>query len=253
MEFHLPLYISEHTLQLSREIEACCRQVSSPSLTKLNASSEKLKCELIASFLSMEHKRVGNQTIKKIMSDTHRRKSESQQEVSNALRVCAHFKKWDPLSLTDFKKAHRLLMSGIDSDCGVWRVNQVVVKEGNKITHTPPKARKVPQLMRQLFRDIKQRNDLSWVIRACVFHYGVMYIHPFANGNGRIGRVWQHLLILKQSPIFQRVQISAIIRNNELSYYRALDKSDAQQDGSIFVEFCLKKILVALKKMNVKL
>jgi Fic family protein len=137
-----------------------------------------------------------------------------------------------------------------DKDKGRWRQYQVVVVEGKKVTHVPPLPDKISILMRNLFLDIKRNRELSWIIKSCICHYGIQYIHPFTDGNGRMGRIWQHLLLLKMNPIFQYILIGNLIKNNATAYYHSLDKSDLKKNGAFFIEFCLIKIQNDLRKLE---
>lgn len=212
-----------------------------------------LKIEIFAtiiSFLSAEAESLSYQQLKAILNNHRGRVHENEiKEVKNISQICQHLSEWDPLSIQDFKRVHQLLMKGINEEGGCFRKEQVVVVEGKKITHVPPSPREVAALMKEQFQYARTQKNSSWLIKASVFHYGVQYIHPFADGNGRMGRIWQHLLLLKASPIFQYILIGDLIKKNIRAYYRSLDQSDKKENAYIFIEFCLHKIAHALKQI----
>lgn len=168
-------------------------------------------------------------------------------EVRNALKVYSQLPDFDPLSLTDFKKAHALLMHGLVEHSGVWRKGGVAVYKGDEVAHVAPPAKVVPQLMDQLFEFIKKDTTLSWILKACIFHYELEFIHPFVDGNGRMGRLWQQRLLMKASPIFEFVAVESLIRDHQEQYYAALAASDQMAESTVFIEFCLEHILKALQ------
>lgn len=252
MKFHIPLRLSSSILHLSHEIERTC-QFLYPLLSKTLKDKLKKneKIQTIESFLSMEDNILSTTRVKNILLG--KRKAYSAQEiieVKNVSRICRQFNHWDPLSLKDFKEAHSMLLDPDDKDKGRWRQYQVVVVEGKKVTHVPPFPDKISTLMKNLFLDLKRNIDLSWIIKSCICHYGIQYIHPFTDGNGRMGRIWQHLLLLKMSPIFHYILVGNVIKNNATAYYRSLDKSDLNKNGAFFIEFCLIKIRNDLKKFE---
>lgn len=112
-------------------------------------------------------------------------------EVNNAIKLYNNLHKLNPLSIDYLLEAHRLLMQELIVDNGYLRASGVGIFKGDEITHIAPKASHVPLLMDKLFQFIKQNKDIPWLIKACVFHYELEFIHPFSDGNGRMGRLWQ--------------------------------------------------------------
>lgn len=169
------------------------------------------------------------------------------QEVRNAIAVYDMLTDLDPLSINDFKQAHSLLMRDLIKQNGIWRSAGVAVFKGQEVAHMAPPASIVPLLMEQLFSFIAEDQTTSWVIKACVFHYELEFIHPFVDGNGRMGRLWQQLLLMKEDSVFEFVSVETIIKNNQYSYYEALAACDKAADSTLFIEFCLTHILSALQ------
>jgi len=111
---------------------------------------------------------------------------------------------------------------------------------------SPPPANRVPKLMADLFSFIKTKDSLPWLIKACVFHYELEFIHPFKDGNGRMGRLWQQLLLMKEDLVFEFIPVETIIKAKQHKYYSVLEKCDQLGNSTLFIEFSLKQILAAL-------
>lgn len=246
-------------MHLVQEIETRCDFLAETHHEKPHQRMTKQeKINLIHSFLSMERKSVRKRQIQSILENQNVKLSKKEiLEVKNIAQLCRYLPQYNPLSVRDFKHAHRILMHRLDSDNGHFRKEQVIVVEGKKVAHIPPLPQEVVKTMRKQFHYLKTHQKISWILKACVFHYGIQYIHPFADGNGRMGRIWQHLLLLKASPLFQTLLIGDLIKDNPYAYYRSLDKSDQNKNVIIFIEFCLAKIakklkVQAKKKTNVR-
>lgn len=112
-------------------------------------------------------------------------------EVNNAIKLYNNLHKLNPLSIDCLLEAHRLLMQELIVDNGYFRASGVGIFKGNQIAHIAPKANRVPLLIDKLFQFIKENKDIPCLIKACVFHYELEFIHPFSDGNGRMGRLWQ--------------------------------------------------------------
>lgn len=169
------------------------------------------------------------------------------QEVRNAIKVYEILPQLNPLLVSDFKKAHKLLMHDLIDQNGMWRTTGVAVFKGQEIAHMAPSAKMVPVLIDNLFSFINEEKDLSWIIKACIFHYELEFIHPFIDGNGRMGRLWQQLLLMKEDLIFEFVSVEAMIKENQDSYYEVLAACDKSAESTLFIEYSLKQILSALK------
>jgi len=168
------------------------------------------------------------------------------EEVKNAIRAYDDAPKFDPLSIKDLLKAHGILMKGIVPDAGKFRNSQVGILKGTKVSHVAPKANLVPELMDKLFLFLKTDKETHDFIKACVFHYELEFIHPFADGNGRIGRLWQHVILLNHHPLFEYVPVESAIKKHQKEYYKALEASDKAGSSEAFVEFSLKVMIEAL-------
>jgi Fic family protein len=169
-------------------------------------------------------------------------------EVKNAIEVYDKLQNYSPFSLNDICKAHRLLMKGLISDSGKLRTKNVGIAAGKKVTHVAPKADMVKGLMTDLLEYVKKDNELM-LIKSCVFHYEFEFIHPFMDGNGRMGRLWQTLLLSQHSSIFEFLPVESIIKKKQKQYYQALSSSDRQGNSTVFMTFMLGVLDEALEEL----
>ncbi|WP_341757380.1 Fic family protein [Candidatus Tisiphia endosymbiont of Ditula angustiorana] len=168
-------------------------------------------------------------------------------EVNNAIKLYNNLHKLNPLLIDYLLEAHRLLMQELIVDNGYFRASGVGIFKGDEITHIAPKASRVPLLMDKLFQFIKQNKDIPWLIKACVFHYELAFIHPFSDGNGRMGRLWQQLLLMKADPIFKYIPVEVLIKNEQSEYYNVLAECDKAGESTLFIEFMATQILETLQ------
>lgn len=168
-------------------------------------------------------------------------------EVKNALATYELYPKLNPFSLEDLLKAHGVMMQGIKPDAGKFRNCNEGVFSGSKCIHLAPPPDRVPALMEDLFDWLKNSKD-HLLVRSCVFHYEFEFIHPFSDGNGRTGRLWQSLILGKLNPSFEFLPVENMVYANQRKYYDAIAKSTKAGESTPFVEFMLQNILATLKK-----
>lgn len=163
------------------------------------------------------------------------------QEVKNALAVYEKFDDWHLLNEQDMLKAHRVLMLGLVEQLGMYRSGGVGVMSGKEVVHMAPPANQVPRLIGNLFNWLQQ-TDHHPLIASAVFHYEFEFIHPFADGNGRMGRLWQSLILAKWNPLFANLPIESLVYAHQADYYQAIGESTEQTDCAPFIEFMLTVI-----------
>jgi Fic family protein len=168
-------------------------------------------------------------------------------EVQNAIRAYEQLSELDPYSTNDLLRAHKVLMDGLLESSGQFRKKQVGILKGPEVRHVAPNYSMVPGLMDDLFDYIKKDTDID-MIKSCVFHYEMEFIHPFEDGNGRMGRFWQTRLLMKVNPIFEYVPIEETIRNHQEQYYKILADADNTGTSTTFIEFMLEAIDRSLRK-----
>lgn len=169
-------------------------------------------------------------------------------EVLNAIRVYDQLQSFDPKSSKSFLNAHEILMKGLVSDNGKYRKRGVGIMAGDRIAHMAPPAANVPHLMNDLFEYLKTSKEIS-LIKSCVFHYEMEFIHPFIDGNGRMGRLWQTLILMKEYPVFEFIPFENIIHKTQSEYYHALSQSDKSGSSTPFIEYMLGVVNDSLHTM----
>lgn len=169
-------------------------------------------------------------------------------EVLNAIKVYEELSKYDFLSEKSFLTAHRRLMTGLISKPGKYRKQGVGIVKGNKLEHIAPPYENVPYLMNDLFKFLKKSDELT-LIKSCVFHYEMEFIHPFLDGNGRMGRLWQKLILMSEFPIFEFLPFETLISKTQKDYYKSLATSDKKGKSTIFIEYMLSVIDQSLESI----
>lgn len=169
-------------------------------------------------------------------------------EVVNAISVYEQLDSFDPYTSESFLKAHRLLMNGLIAAPGTYRKGGVGIVAGEKITHMAPPPANVPFLMNDLFGYLKSEKELS-LIKSCVFHYEMEFIHPFADGNGRMGRLWQTVILMQDYPVFEFIPFENLVQQRQAQYYEALSKSDKSGHSTPFIEYMLEIIDESLNSL----
>ena len=167
------------------------------------------------------------------------------QEVKNAIAVYDIAEDLNPYSMNDLLRAHGMMMAALMDHPGEFRRGGVGVVKKSKVVHLAPPAHLVPQQMKDLFSWLKHSKDHP-LIQSCVFHYEFEFIHPFPDGNGRVGRLWQSLILAKWNPVFLQLPVETMVYNNQDQYYQAINQSSEAGDSGIFIDFMLREILNAL-------
>lgn len=170
-------------------------------------------------------------------------------EVKNAYEVYDIVASFDPYSVKDLLRAHKIMMDGLVKEAGMFRSGNVGVYAGKQLIHAGTPANYVPELIGQLFSWLK-KSKVHPLIKSCVFHFEFEFIHPFADGNGRTGRLWQSLILQKWQPIFAWLPIETLVHENQEEYYKALQLADNAGESTVFVEFMLRMIRDALKELS---
>ena len=176
------------------------------------------------------------------------------QEVKNAIDAYELMLELNPYKEKDMLKAHKLMMTDLVRECGRFRTGGVGVFNGEVCIHMAPPAQRVPLLIGELLDWVKTTKTHP-LISSCVFHYEFEFIHPFADGNGRLGRMWQTLLLMQWKPIFAWIPVETIVKEHQQEYYAAIMKSDHEASSTPFIVFmlgCLKEALDEMEESNQK-
>lgn len=167
--------------------------------------------------------------------------------VKNANLAYKELENIDPYSISDLLKTHGIMMQGLVPEAGKIRTSQVgVVNNLGKVVHLAPSHDMVPSLLSDLFNWLKS-SETNILIKSCVFHYEFEFIHPFLDGNGRMGRLWQTAILAHWQPIFEWLPVESIIKDNQDEYYRAITLSTSNGESSVFIEFMLGAIYKAMQ------
>ena len=169
-------------------------------------------------------------------------------EVVNAIKVYEKLEAFKFNTEKSFLKAHHLLMNGLIDSAGKYRTKGVGIVKGDKVEHIAPPAENVPFLMKDLFEYLNDPEELT-VIKSCVFHYEMEFIHPFLDGNGRMGRLWQTLILRSEYPVFEFLPFETLISQTQEEYYKALSLSDKNGKSTIFIEYMLDVINKSLENL----
>lgn len=170
-------------------------------------------------------------------------------EVKNAYEAYERVSSLDPYNLKNLLLVHRIMMEGLVKEAGTFRSGNVGVYAGTKLIHAGTPAKHVPDLMKQLFEWLKE-SKYHPLVKSCIFHYEFEFIHPFQDGNGRTGRLWQSLILQKWKEIFAWLPVETLIHENQEEYYNVLQVADNSGESTVFVEFMLKMICDALREIS---
>ena len=167
-------------------------------------------------------------------------------EVKNAYEIYERLDELDPYSVDDLLTAHGIMTRELVEESGVFRSRPVgVVDQEGRVLHFGTLPQYVPDLVMELL-DWAKNSDIHMLIRSCVFHYELELIHPFADGNGRIGRLWHTLLLSKWNPVFAWLPVESMIHAHQKEYYAAINASNTAGESTVFIEFMLSTIKASL-------
>lgn len=169
-------------------------------------------------------------------------------EVLNAIKIYENLEEYKPTNEQSFLKAHKSLMQGLIEDSGRYRSQSVGIVKGSKVEHLAPPFGNVPYLMKELFDYLKTSDEIE-LIKSCVFHYEMEFIHPFSDGNGRMGRLWQTLILMENYPIFEFLPFETLISKDQDNYYKALAESDKSGKSTNFIEYMLNVIDISMGEL----
>ena len=169
-------------------------------------------------------------------------------EVQNAILAYDQLSHTNSLSSADFLRIHGILLNGLVGETGKYRSGGVGIMKGSVVQHVAPPAHMVPSLMADLFAYLKDDDD-SVIIKSCVFHYEMEFIHPFQDGNGRMGRYWQTRILMDENLIFEYLPVESSVKTNQSDYYRVLAESDSEGKSTRFIAFMLDQILISLDSL----
>ena len=247
-----PFTITDEILRLVSEISERVGELNvmlgermpSPMLRKEN------QIKTIHSSLAIEHNSLSLQQVTDVINGKHVLGAPNEiQEVKNAVQAYQLMQSLDAFQEKDLLRAHGLMMADLVDNAGRYRKGGVGVFAGEQCIHMAPPADNVPFLMADLFEWIST-TDTHPLVSSCVFHYEFEFIHPFMDGNGRMGRYWQTMLLSRWKGIFAWLPVETIVKQHQQDYYDAIAQSDAQGNSTIFINFMLKCILQTINEQQ---
>lgn len=234
--------------KLLGQLEATTLSVPSPKLRRKN------RIRTIKSTLAIEGHTFTEDQISAVLESKRVLGTQKELiEVQNAILLYDSMDEFKSHRAKDFLQAHKRLMKGLVATAGRYRSKNVGVLAGTKVKHLAPKPRLVPELMEKLFDWIKKEKEVHALILSCIVHYEIEFIHPFEDGNGRMGRFWQGLILKEYDEFFKYVPIEGLIEKNQREYYNSLERSDQAGNSTEFIEFTLSIIKASLKEMSSEL
>lgn len=251
-EYKPPFHMTDRTVTLLAEIS---EQVGRITVLQEGTISPHLRREnqirTIHSSLAIEHNSLSLDQVTAILDGKRVLGNPNEiKEVQNAYQAYEMMLRLNPNSVEDLLTAHKLMMQGLVPENGKFRSGGVGVFDGDRLVHMAPPAHLVPKLIQDLF-DWYRDSEMHPLIKSAVFHYEFEFIHPFQDGNGRMGRMWHSLLLGQWKELFFWLPVEDLIQSKQAEYYDALGKSDKAADSAVFVELMLEIIRDTLKDTTV--
>lgn len=233
--------VSEIT-EVVTKLEFLVPKSISPTLRKIN------KIKTITGTLEIEGNTLGFEKVTAILEGKRVLGTTKEiAEVQGAIKVYDAIETLDYKNIDDLLLSHKMLMDEILTKAGTFRVKDVGVGGSDGVVHVAPPSSLVRELMQNLFEWLKN-TDIHPLIKSSVFHYEFEFIHPFIDGNGRIGRLWQSLILYRWKPIFLSIPVESVVRDAQEEYYKALEVSGSLGESTPFIEFMLDAILLTCKQ-----
>lgn len=235
-----PYDITSNILKLIRSISEKMGEVNANYLNKQSPQLRKQnRIKTIHSSLQIEGNTLTEDQITALIENKRVIGPEKDVlEVLNAIKVYEKLNGYKYASDKSFLKAHQELMTGLINSAGKYRKQGVGIIKGTKVEHIAPPYENVPYLMKDLFEYLKDSDELT-LIKSCVFHYEMEFIHPFLDGNGRMGRLWQTLILMNEYPVFEFLPFETLISQTQDEYYKSLALSDKSGKSTHFIEYML--------------
>jgi len=245
-----PYDINSNILKLITSISEKIGEVNASFLNKPSPKLRKQnKIKTIHSSLKIEGNTLTEEQITAILENNSVIGPQKDiKEVLNAIEIYENLEQFSPDSEKSFLKAHQILMSNLIEKAGKYRNQGVGIVKGSKVEHLAPPFKNVPFLMKDLFDYLKNSEEIE-LIKSCVFHYEMEFIHPFLDGNGRMGRLWQTLILMEKYPVFEYLPFETLISKDQEKYYSALSESDKSGKSTKFIEYMLNVIDISLSEL----
>ena len=246
-----PFHITEETISLISEISEMVGSITTWDSMNSNPQLRRdSRVKTIHASLAIENNSL---TLEQVTSIINGKRvlgaPKDVREVKNAYEAYEHLVTLNPYSIDDLLSAHRMLMADLVNGNGKFRTSPVGIFTGEKMIHMAPPAEFVPGQIAELLEWVRD-DSTHMLVKSCVFHYEFEFIHPFADGNGRMGLMWQTLLLSRWRPIFAWLPVETLIRERQDEYYAALRKADSMGCADPVTLFLLEAIRDALRDIS---
>ena len=231
----------ERSISITQKID---RITSYQSLKRMPTLRRNNRIESIHSSLAIEANSLSLDQVRDVI-DGHLVMGPQREinEVKDAYEAYQLIETYDAYKEKDFLKAHSIIARSIDEEYGRYRSHsEGVINEKGRVIHVAPSEKMVPSLMGELFDWLKNDGETPLLIKSCVFHYEFVFIHPFGDGNGRMARLWQNVILMKWNNLFEYIPIESLIFKYQDKYYDAIDDCNKAGSSNDFIEFMLKMI-----------
>ena len=246
-----PFKINNNMLSLVSDIMEKIGKLNSLNLDKNPRLRKQNRINSIHSSLAIENNKLSYDQVMDVINDKFVIGPQKEiQEVKNAYNAYQMLTKVDPYSIEDLKKVHGVMTFLTIEESGEFRKGPEGVFDGEKCIFICPPADRVTELMNNLFNWMKENNDIHPLILSSIFHYEFVFIHPFSDGNGRIARLWQNIILYNWKNIFEYLPIESRIYKYQEEYYDAIAKCHVNGDSNVFIEFMLKMISESLDEVS---
>ena len=247
-----PFKINNNMLSLVSDIMEKIGKLNSLNLDKNPRLRKQNRINSIHSSLAIENNKLSYDQVMDVINDKFVIGPKKEiQEVKNAYNAYQMLTKVDPYSIEDLKKVHGVMTFLTIEESGEFRKGPEGVFDGEKCIFICPPADRVNELMNNLFNWMKENNDIHPLILSSIFHYEFVFIHPFSDGNGRIARLWQNIILYNWKNIFEYLPIESRIYKYQEEYYEAIAKCHVNGDSNVFIEFMLKMISESLDEVSI--
>lgn len=250
MNYEPPFTISPKTIKLISVISEYTGRIDLDDLTHSPQLRKQNRIKTITGTLAIEGNTLNLEQVTAIVEG--KRVLGQQREIAEvlgAIKAYESLSTWQSFNKRDLLEAHQMMMSGVMKSAGRFRQTAVGIHKGKKVIHIAPGADRAPQLMADLLLWCKTSEHHPLIV-SCVFHYEFEFIHPFSDGNGRIGRLWQTLILGQWKPLFYLLPLESVIKEQQTQYYEALAKADNAANSTVFIEFMLEAIQAVLRQSD---
>ncbi len=251
MDYKPPFTLSEKTLNLVAEIMEIVTRLTMIEVEGINPELRRNnRIKTIQASLAIENNSLSLDQVtailngKKILGP-----GQDIKEVQNAYEAYELLLDFSPYDVSSLLKAHKILMNDLTKEAGTFRSSGVGIFAGENLIHMAPPASFVPEQISQLLLWAKD-SEVHPLIKSCVFHYEFEFIHPFADGNGRMGRMWQTLILYKWKSLFGWLPVESLVKDRQDNYYKVLGECDKAADSVKFIEFMLESIRDSLVEIS---